>query len=173
MRRSIRPVFIALIALVSMRGVTHASTQVWGGSAVICMPDDQTIMGNRYLTSAGSVKHSSTSSDLITLYCLVKPVGGSKADYLWVAYQDSDGTGTNTYVRVSFVQMSRSSGVETTLVTLDSNSSSSTGFTQRSVNLATVNFDMEHYVYYMRVQLDRGSIADTAILYTMSLQLGP
>lgn len=158
---------VAVLVLIIGANVAHAG-QVWGSSSGSCMPGDPAIQNNRYTIQSGKVSHTSTNVDLITLYCAVH--SGGFASHLWVSYRDSDGTGANTFVDAQFIKMNRTTGALTTIGTFLSSSFSSTGFAQNFISFPVEFFDASTYVYYVRIDMDRGSTSDTAIWYSASLE---
>jgi hypothetical protein len=144
----------------------------WTMNGSSCVPGDPAIQNNRYLVTAGTVKHQSTATGLITLYCPITfptLVGGAFWSQLAVTYADSDGRGTVANITAQLVRLTRQDGSLTNIgPALDSNNQGPTdGSTMVEAISHTANgFDY----YYVRVDLNRNETSAYSTLYGVSLR---
>jgi hypothetical protein len=153
--------------------VSHAAgADIYSVSGAACVPGDPAIQNNRYTINAGSVLHTSTNVDLITLYCAV-PVdvvpSGTNPTTLAVTYKDTTGTSTSANVAVQLLAMSKSSAAITTIATFNSNSFSDIVIAQHSV-VFSHTFDWVNNTYYIRVDMDRTLTSEIVNLYQVTLK---
>ena len=187
-----RSKMLAAAVFVSVLGPAAARAQqgYWGVSGAACTPGDPAIQADRYTIGAGSVKHKAGASGLITLYCAVNPgIQGLtivnhpaygfinypcayNAFLLRQTYMDSDGPGTEVYVRSTLQRMSKANGAiwPVPYAVVHSNSYPDTVSTNQTPWFDHA-FDFTNYNYYVRVDLDRvvGS-TESAIFYGVAIE---
>jgi len=164
----------AIFALGVLTGAADAAAPLngvrWSANAAAgCTAGDSTIHDNRYLITAGSVKHQETNSDLITLYC---PVHNQPnfVNRLWVTYRNSTGSSSAlSYISASLIRMDISNGSITTIVTFNSKQFADTGDTVNYVGFPGYTFDGTRYYYYVRIDLKRNTPSDLVIFYGVAL----
>src|SRR5262245_47359634 len=75
----------ATALLIGLTTVSHAAE--WAINASSCVPDSQSIQGNLYFGSAGTIKWQSNKTGDIILYCPVPPLG-FKPTFVGMTYYD-------------------------------------------------------------------------------------
>ena len=143
----------------------HAYTYTINGAS--CVPGDPAIQNNRYLVTGGSVKHQSTATGLITLYCPIPYpdlLQNSSRISLVVTYADSDGTGTVANITAQLVKLSTSTGSLMNVGSaLDSNSFGPTAGTTMSTSISHTVSGFDYY--YVRIDINRSTTAQSATLF--------
>jgi len=143
----------------------------WSINGSGCVPGDPAIQNNRYLVTAGTVKHQSTATGLITLYCPITfptLIGRGRYTTLRVTYADSDGTGTVANITAQLVRLTYGTGSLTNIGNaLDSNKFGPTSGSSMTVSIShTANaFDY----YYVRVDLNRSDPSESVTLFGVNL----
>jgi hypothetical protein len=165
----------ALFVAILIAEPVQADSWTINGSS--CVPGDPAIQNNRYLVTAGTVKHQSTATGLITLYCpipfptLIGSVRGGgyyRISSLSMTYADSDGRGTVANIRAQLVKLSHGTGSLTNIGNaLDSNSSPWTVPTTMTGSLSHAASGFDYY--YVRVDLDRSETSESVTLFGVEL----
>jgi hypothetical protein len=147
----------------------------WSINGSSCVPGDPAIQNNRYLVTAGTVKHQSTATGLITLYCpitfptLVGPVDRRGLfSTLSVTYADSDGRGTVANITAQLVKLTHTGSLTNIGNALDSNNN---GPTDGSVMVGSVSHSATGFdFYYVRVDLNRSDTSASSTLFGVNLR---
>jgi hypothetical protein len=176
-RIRVKRILIAIACILVAPAAVQAGT-VWTSPPAGCTPSDGSMQFNRYTVVGGTIKHQSSNVDLITIYCRI-PGGGTTAgsaavvDRISMTYRDSDGSlGSGIYVTAHLIHMDPL-GYITVIGTVASNSFVETGIVRKTVTFPAYAMDFATGEYYVRVDLDRVTINDVAIVYALALQNGP
>ena len=149
----------------------------WTINGSSCVPGDPAIQNNRYLVTAGTVKHQPTATGLITLYCPITfpTVVGAVAGHgpklfsiLRVTYADSDGRGTVANITAQLITLTHDTGSLTNIGdALDSNKFGPTSGSSMavSVNHTANGFDY----FYVRVDLNRSDTSESVTLFGVGI----
>jgi hypothetical protein len=136
-----------------------------------CVPGDPAIQNNRYLVTAGTVKHQPTATGLITLYCPITfptLLGRGFWNTLRVTYADSDGPGTVANITAQVVTLNHNTGSLTNIGDpLDSNKFSPTSGSDMlgPISHTANGFDY----YYVRVDLNRSDTSAEVTLFGVGI----
>lgn len=159
-------VFSTLLSLYYL-GYAQASTY-WSMNASSCTPLDTAMQGNKYFDTGGTVKHKSTVTGTITLYCpVIVNKNGTNPTLISFLYQDSVADANNN-VTVALWRMSNSTGGITQIAT-QSSSFFGTGTHEISESF-THTMDFVSNTYFVRVDIKRNSTTNTEIFYRVLLQ---
>jgi hypothetical protein len=143
-----------------------AQAQTWSTVASTCEPGSDSI--GFYVYSNGSYEFASGETGKIATRCqLNNPLDSGVPSWktLTGGFQDPDGRGGDYEVQVSLERVGKSSGIHTVLVTLDSNSYSTTGPTSKSITFSHT-FDFTNYAYYVLLNVSRNdSNASPSVWY--------
>jgi hypothetical protein len=171
-----RTIVVASILIVLLAIPAYAGRAII--AAATCVPGDPAIQANRYIVTAGSVKHSEGATGLITVYCPVPATiadgGGSFGDmFLTFTTIGDDASVIAQLLRIdhsgNFSAVLDSDGG--TRVLLDSNKVAAGGHDLEGA--FNHNFDFDNFYYYVRVDISRSKSTSTAIFYgvrVLSLQ---
>jgi hypothetical protein len=159
---------IALVTLlVIFAGREVRANDQFNSVAAACVPGDPAMHFNRYLITAGTVKHRSGKLGLITLYCNI-PMAITPPGTLELIYSDND-SGVNTFVNASYIKMNKSTGAITTVATTSSNSGTQDGTVQFVATSFSDTYDLTHHLYYVRVDIDRNRVSNVAVFYGVTV----
>jgi hypothetical protein len=159
---------IAITALfVTIFIAAPVQAESWSINGSSCVPGDPAIQNNRYLVTAGTVKHQSTATGLITMYCPItfpKLIGRGIYRALDVTYADSDGTGTVANITAQLVSLNVRTGSLTNIGNaLDSNSFGPTSGSSMTVEFSHTANALDYY--YVRVDLNRSDTSASSTLF--------
>jgi hypothetical protein len=132
-----------------------AQAQTWSTVASTCEPGSNSI--GLYAYSNGSYEFASGETGTISTRCqLNNPLdtGVPAWKTLTAGFQDPDGRGGDYEVQVSLERVAKGTGIHTIIVTLDSNSYTTTGATSKSISF-THTFDFTDYAYYVLLNVSR------------------
>jgi hypothetical protein len=167
MEKSMR-LAIALVPLLAVfAGGGARGNDQFNSVAAGCVPGDPAMHFNRYLITAGTVKHQSNKVGLITLYCNI-PMAITPPKALELTYSDDD-PGTNTFVSAAYIKMHKSSGGITTVATASSNNGIQDGTVHSVETSFSDTYDLIHYLYYVRVDIDRSRLSNIAVFYGVTV----
>lgn len=183
---------IVLASVVAGARLALAERHYWSMNAASCTVGDPAVELNRYLITAGSVKHRAAASGPITLYCpvttgtvrvtetniwtgLLDVTAWSVClddDYVFkLTASDSDGVGVSTSVSAALLRLSRVDGGFFAVpdATLPANGEAKTTAVQRRTPF-THDFDFDGFYYYVRVDLTRApGTTNLATVYGVSV----
>ena len=167
MKKGRRLAIALLILLVAFAGGKARANDQYNSVAAGCVPGDPAMHFNRYLITAGTVKHRSDKVGLITLYCNI-PMAITPPKTLELAYSDNDPE-INTFVSASYIKMHKSSGGITPIATTSSNNGVQDGAVRLVATTFSDTYDLTHYLYYVRVDIDRSQVSNVAVFYGVSV----
>lgn len=167
MGKSIRLAMGFVTLLAAFAGSGARANDQFNSVAAGCVPGDPAMHFNRYFITAGTVKHRSDKVGLITLYCNI-PMAITPPKTLELVYSDDD-PGINTFVSASYIRMHKSSGFITTIATTSSNDGSQDGAVHSVATTFSDTYDLTHYLYYIRVDIDRGLFSNIAVFYGVTV----
>lgn len=162
-----RPAIAFAILLVALAGGEARASDQFNSVAAGCVPGDPAMHFNRYLITAGTVKHQSGKTGLITLYCNI-PMAITPPKTLELIYSDSD-PGADTFVSASYIKMNKSNGTITTIATTSSNSGAQDGAVHFVETRFSDAYDLAQHLYYVRVDLDRKLVSNVAVFYGVTV----
>jgi len=145
--------------------VQSASAQSWTSVGSTCIPDDESV--GLYSFDNGTFQFGAGKTGTIKARChITNPLDGALPTWntLTIGYRDPDGIGLNDQVFVQLVRVARGTGVVTVIKSFDSNAFTSVGSTVHSVNF-THTFDFTNYAYYLALNVDRASTADSTAVW--------
>jgi hypothetical protein len=170
---------IAITALfVTILIAAPVQAENWSINGSSCVPGDPAIQNNRYLVTAGTVKHQSTATGLITLYCPItfpRLIGREFASplrfrALVVTYADSDGPGTVANITAQLVRLKMGTGSLTNIGNaLDSNIASSEPTSGSKMIVLISHIADSNDYYYVRVDLNRSDTSASSTLFGVNL----
>ena len=164
--------FLVLLVFASFANAAQAQVP-WSMPGSTCVPDQATIESNRHKVSLASVQHDGSNVDRITLNC---PVANfSSAIGFWVLninYRDSTGVGTRAFVRAELYRQNLFTDptLPVLLTTVTSDSSTSTTNNLVGSSTLTHTFDFNSNTYWVRIEMDRSSNAETVKLYSVFIE---
>jgi hypothetical protein len=146
---------------------------VWSIPGSACVPDEATTRFDRHNVGNALVQHAAGNVDLIVLTCPIfrfTPPGGSPGWILRLTYQDSTGTITSAFVRARLFRMQLETATPAVRGTATSNSSPVMALNSVDSSVFADAFDFNTYVYWVRVELQRGATNQTVILHSVDLR---
>jgi hypothetical protein len=151
----------ALLIAGILFGARHeaaAGDSNWSAGAVgACVPFKDAITEGDYDWFNTAIR-SANNSGLSSYRCTIPNTGS--VDGTWAVfhmyYVDADGTGTGSRVRAILKSFDFATYTVTTIATLDSNTSSTTTYTERNAIIALTP-DFSTKFYYVQVELTRGA----------------
>jgi hypothetical protein len=168
-----------LVSLSSARNA--AAGEFFAATSASCVPGNNAIQFDRYSIQSGKIFHTASNTDLVTVYCpiniyMIPGLPLFTANHMKITYKDSDGTGEFTSVVAHLIKMDQY-GAITVLTTFTSNAYADVGIVQKTHTFPTVIMDpLKHglvdsfaYTYYVRVDMDRGSTADSALFHGVTV----
>lgn len=146
-----------------------AESTYWSASSGSCAAGDPAIQNNRYTIAAGSIRHQSGATGLITLYCNVAPNtgGDTTPNRGWMTYK-TDGTGS---INAWLYKKSTTTGSITSLFEIDSIDTDGV-VTVTHQDPVAFTIDFNSYFYYMRVDIDRSSSGATDVASFYGVRFG-
>ncbi|NVB84736.1 MAG: hypothetical protein HOV81_40575 [Kofleriaceae bacterium] len=156
--------FVAVIGTTMAAGQANAGT--WTIPAAGCVPGDPAIQANRYLVTGGSVKHQSTATGVITLYCPITFATLLTTGTLTfvVTFADSDGFSTAANVTAQLIKLNSSNGVLTSIgSSLSSDAMAAT--TGGTMTTAFPHTIVANDYYYVRVDINRTTTSQGATFF--------
>jgi len=191
-----RSVALLIAVLICAASTQASAVTAWSMNASSCVPGDPAIHNNRYLVTAGSVKHQAAATGLITLYCPVSlqlltaevsPIfcAGTDgfalpcliplaigANVLRLTYRDGDGTVGAGNITAQLLRLSTADGSFSAVSNsfVDSNTNPSTAQTAIESDRFSDAFNLDSFYYYVRVDLNRTSPAVDVTFYGVSLE---
>ncbi len=147
-----------------------AQAQTWSTVASTCEPGSDSI--GLYAYSNGSFEFASFETGKVATRCpLNNPLDTGVPSWktLTAGFQDPDGRGGDYEVQVSLERVAKGTGIHTIIVTLDSNSYSTTGATSKSITF-THTFDFTNYAYYVLMNVSRNDSNASPSVWFASLK---
>lgn len=163
---------LALVGVLTIVGASAAGRVVsagrWNVQVASCPVDHDSDYNERYLVTAGGVKHFGTATGTIDIVCSIND-DLTGIDALGFTYTDSDGTGTSQQVLVTLKRTEKTTGSITNLGNINSNSFSQTGLTYHTAAVSHT-MDVVNYYYYLQIGLTRGSGTATGSIRGVEIQ---
>jgi hypothetical protein len=166
--RSIQSTFIVAIWITLASPETTYANQ-FDAVAASCVPQEDAIKFRRYSISSGRVQHNGSNVDLITMYCPV-PIVITAPTHIRLLYSDND-TSSSTYVSATYIKVAKATGLSTAIHTVSSedNGKGEDGVVRVLDQTFSDSYSSTNYVYYIEVNIDRGTTLNTARFYGVSL----
>lgn len=156
-------IITAFLVFAMWSGTGHAATY-WSAIATGCVPDAQSIQGDRYRPSGDSmIKHKSGNVARIVLICAVQPhTSVGNPALLTMTYIDSTGAGSKAFVKAQLFAVTRATGLKTLLATVNSNSSSEDSLDEAASPSFAHSLDFDLNYYFVRIEMDRSATGQNA-----------
>jgi hypothetical protein len=157
--------------LAAMCLATAAQAQnVWSTPGSACTPSADTVAAANYRTNVESVQHAAGDVGQIVLFCPMPRFNSGTTDWnLTMTYRDSTGTGTGAFVRARVYRAAIGTIPAFMVGVVNSNSSASTVINSLAGPTFTHTFDFEANIYWLQVELNRSSTAQTVFFYSAVL----
>lgn len=157
------PIGMWIAACLLLSITSNASANEFDMTGASCIPGDPAVTNNRYLVTGGTVKHKSTNTDLITLYCGI-PTTITSPSHIELLYSSTANNAT-TLVKMQYIKMSKTTGAITSVATANSQSGVNNGTPQLQNVSFSDTYSPSSFIYYVRVDLQRSSSANVVIFY--------
>jgi hypothetical protein len=161
--------FLTLIAG-ALLSLQVAQAQTWSTAGSTCEPGSDSL--GLYVYSNGSFEFATGETGQISTRCLVNnplDAGAVKWTTLTMGYQDPDGRGGDYEVQASLQRVHKASGAHDVIVTIDSDSYTTTSATSKSVTF-THTFDFTNYSYWVALRVNRNDSVFSPSVWFASLK---
>ena len=166
-KAEIRMRFAFALALAGLIGADVCARDQFNSAAAGCVPGDPALHFTRYQITEGAIKHRSSATGRITLYCNI-PMAIAPPTMLELVYSDND-PGVDTFVSASYIKMRKANGTIATIATVNSNRGTQDGAVRFVDTKFSDAYDLKRYLYYVRVDLDRKATSAAAVFYGVTV----
>ena len=148
-----------------------AQAQTWSTAGSTCEPGSDSIGFYQYSNASFEFADWGATGQISTRCLVNNPLdsGAVKWKTLTMGYQDPDGRGGDYEVQASLQRVHKASGAHDVIVTIDSDSYTTTAATSKSITF-THTFDFVNYAYWVALRVNRNDSAFSPSVWFASLK---